>query len=87
MSTSTQKKSSLIHLAHDETERAKALAPTSNSGINSGKPSLSLLMREVIELGELAIARGIVPNGQLPWDALKRLVRVFDKKKARRAAP
>jgi hypothetical protein len=85
MSSSVKSKTSTVYLSHDDTERARALSPVANVGAHAGEPSLTALIREAIELGELA--RPLAPRGRLPWAALRKIVRRAVDARAPRRGP
>jgi hypothetical protein len=72
MSRRAGRESKQLYLTTEEVERARAVAPISDAGSNRGKRSLSKLMIEIVELGELA--RPLVAPGELPWSVVRALV-------------
>lgn len=75
-------KKSLVSLDEAEDAQARALSPVSTSGPSRGSPSLSLLLREAIEIGRLA--RPLVSAGELPWTAVRAAVQAAVERKTPR---
>jgi hypothetical protein len=83
MSKTADRSTGSVYLSRTELQRAMALAPVANSGAHAGKPSLTMMMREVIDIGELA--RPLVHPDELPWDAVRAAVRSAVTKALRKA--
>jgi hypothetical protein len=75
-------KKSIVSLGEDEDAEVRALSPVSTSGPNRGSPSLSLALRELLEIGRLA--RPLVRRGELPWPAVRAAVQAEVERRAPR---